>query len=253
MLNFRMFPQQQPNRPTPMFPQQQQGRPTQTFPQQQQSRQMPISPQQQHGQMQMPSQQQPHGQMQMPSQQQPHEQMQMPSQQQPQAIDPMIQFEPFNESMLKMPSPTSVPTPAVPATPTLVQDTHITEKLSKLIQNEKNASMYYQNLANSSPYKHVAAKLTRAGDHAQQHFDTCNEIYKSYRNEPYEAKEERVIKDIEFYEGVRMAIAEENDSLNELTDLYDSIHDEKNLRLLNVILYKKLGLLSHLHAMSHMM
>ena len=259
----QMFPQQQrgqtqgsqqQNGQTQMFPQQQNGQ-MQMFPQQQ--RGQTQGSQQQNGQAQMFPQQQ--GQMQNPQQQ--SGQMQIPQQQTPTAIDPVIKFEPLDESLLRQ---VQIANPELNlehnAVPPLISPPHepspirhdadVTGKLSQFIQNERNAGIYYKNLADNSPNQYLASKLAKVSENTKKHSDLYNEIYKSYTTTSLEIKDEKISTDITFPEGIRLAITEENDSLNQLNEIYDLIHDEKNLKLLNSMLYKKLGLLSNLHAIN---
>lgn len=238
----------------------------------QQTPQQPPSARQQ-----LPRQQQRQTPGQQPQQAQPQQmqgqqQRQMPGQQQPNPkqnapLPDGVRYEPLDQRTLEQiqkvapnfaglsaaPSsagnipqePVNVPhvteniTPVfAPALP-VFDEQHISDKLRQFMQNERNGSIYYKNLATVALKPAQRRVLNEISESCKERGAAYNAAYHGYKNEDYEPAEAEILNVSSFHDGVHLAIEEESYAIRELIALYEKITDDSLSRTLNSQIHRK--------------
>lgn len=253
MQQFQNQPQQQ---------QQFQQQPQQQ-PQQQQFQQQPINqrqPQQQQFQQRQQAQQQrqPMNQRQQQPQQQPQQQTQQP--QQP-VNDPNVTFEPLTDDVLKLlgsgkQGSIGSAEPANPADfadiPKLDDKPALSKKaaqMGQILQNERNSAAFYNHMAELGAHaknERLADLFMQMGDRSQKRADSFREMFRKYDGMEFSTADKPIYKSNNLNEGIKFAIREESDSINEIAALYDCDIDDRFAKELNAALYRKISDLGRL-------
>ena len=114
------------------------------------------------------------------------------------------------------------------------------KELEILIQDEKNASIFYKNLIDECRNEHEKIFISRASKNSQKNFEFLNLLYKLKNDREFKAKDVEIIKDIGFVEGIKVAILVENEVSFRGSELFDFITDRDLQYKLQIYLFKKM-------------
>ena len=115
-------------------------------------------------------------------------------------------------------------------------------ELAKFIQNERNGSIFYNNLVNTCYDEVSKEKLTFISKYCTRHMDILNEINEELSGSKYELQEVSINTSFGFKEAILLAIEEEAKAILALVDLTGQ---ERFLRFenqINKIITRKLCL-----------
>ena len=165
-----------------------------------------------------------------------------------------VTFEPHNPAMHQMTSPanpsatplaanTNSQNPILTGTPSAGAQqsagTHA-DTISTFIQGEKNAAIFYPELRGLANDEYARSVIGRIADNADKRRRFLNTVYNKMTGGNYTEKDLPIIKSESFSQGIRMAIEIENNTLREMSDLYDKIDNGMHLKSLNSVIQKKI-------------
>lgn len=135
--------------------------------------------------------------------------------------------------------------PSAPAFPGIAElpspGANLIDKLEKLMQNERNGSVYYENLAAIAETSMQVEILRKISERCLERGHSYNELYKKHKKFDFETKENLVIGVQTLYQGISLALTEEEEATRELIKLYESTSDVETRHVLSVQLYKKIS------------
>ena len=183
-----------------------------------------------------PAQPQPKTQPQpLPAQPQPKTQPQSPPARPQPNIQP--QSPPDQQQSKTQPQPPSESFAALPEHPP-----ESIALLERLIQNERNAAVYYQYLSEIAPvneFKDALQEITRDCENRRGQF---SEILKNLNGQEFEPKNTPINTAVEFNQGVDIAFMEERKVLEAMAELIDKFgsSEEKNAYIMQNMLNKRM-------------
>lgn len=135
------------------------------------------------------------------------------------------------------------PRPSLQQPPVQEQELHesMLQKMERFIQNERNASIFYQHLANSAPREDYSRALDDIRRESFNHSRAYNDLYQKYKGEAFLPEEKEIDTRVNFQDGVGWAIAEECKAIRELSGIYEQQEDEKDFRSISSVIYKKIS------------
>lgn len=113
------------------------------------------------------------------------------------------------------------------------------ESIERLIQDERNAHVFYTHLATLSPRSDFSAILNSIADGCSQRMDSCSKLLNGLYERTYAPAETAVNTPVSFDEGVALAVREENKTLRSLADM-QAAADAKAAGTLQQIINRKL-------------
>jgi len=120
--------------------------------------------------------------------------------------------------------------------------------LERLIQDERNASLFYAYLSGIAPseeHKHAIQEISRECENRSRQY---NQILQSRHNRSFDAKEPQINMTMSFSQGVQVAITEERKILEAMAALIESLEDAQTVQNM---LNKRLIKLSFLQSLAH--
>lgn len=111
--------------------------------------------------------------------------------------------------------------------------------LEDLIQDERNAYIFYDNMSEVCDEYYEANLIGAVSQASRRNYEFLNSLYMRNTNRNFRVRNVEVIRDISFDEGLRMAISTENDINIRANDLYGFITDLKVKRRFNRYLSRK--------------
>ena len=168
--------------------------------------------------------------------------------QQSQSMGP-VTFEPYNPaqhpaSQPFMPAragsaPSSMPS-MPPAAPLAAGSNSYGAILSNFIQGEKNAAYFYTELSGFAKDEYSRTVLNQIADNASGRKLLLDSLYTKITGTQNPARDVPVIKSPNFRQGIRAAVTIENNTVKEMSALYDQIENGMQLKSLNSVIQKKL-------------
>lgn len=221
---------------------------------------------------QQPNQQQPFLQQQPNNQnwQQPNQNQQrqqsgrLPSQQPGQQpySDPSVTFEPLSDDVLKLlgsgqgaaPGAANSPetpnaaelskTADIPAPPDNIMASEKALKMGQVLQNEQNSAAFYEHLSklsSSAKNDRLTDLFEQISERSKNRADSFRNTFRKYNGMEFSSVDKPIYKPNNLNEGIKVAIREESNSINEIADLYDYDIDGRFGRELNAILCRKIS------------
>ncbi len=142
--------------------------------------------------------------------------------------------------------------PLVPPEPPTAPVTGVFSKhLEEFIQNERNAMIFYQSLAEKSLTNRGREILKGIGENCGKRKTAFEKMYKAFTKEKFTPEETEIDIYIAFQDGVRLALYEESGFLRELSEIYDAMPDRQVALDLAAQIYRKIGDLNFLHLLNH--
>ena len=159
----------------------------------------------------------------------------------PQAMDG-VTFEPLDPMMRQMmpamgaqsPEPVSAFSGATPST----SDSHNT--LSSFIQGEKNAQIFYSDLYELAGDEHARHVISSVRGNADKRRQILSSMYDKMTGGAFPEKDLPIMNSRNFSHGVKMAIETENNTVSEMSDLYEKLDNGMHLKALNAVIQKKI-------------
>jgi len=116
------------------------------------------------------------------------------------------------------PEPVTVSSPESAPAPALVSENDI-PLLERLIQDEKNASVYYQYLSEIAPSDDLAIALKDIANNCEVRYQQYKQILQTRHGRAFEAVDKPVNTTIAFNPGIEMALLEEHKILEAMSEL----------------------------------
>jgi hypothetical protein len=159
-----------------------------------------------------------------------------------------VRYEPLDEetqailrTMGKMPSAPPSPPPAValeapveavkPATLPQENPSSKVDLLTRIIQDERNASVFYQHLADIAPQSDFQAILREMAMDCQSRIPQ----YQALLESPFTPKDTPINTQIGFGQGIEMAVGEERRFLSDMAALLDTLSSDDAQNLQNLL------------------
>jgi len=120
------------------------------------------------------------------------------------------------------------------------------ETITSLMQDERNAALFYRHLSTQAERSDYRAVLKDMAEQSAGRLATYTSLLKSKYNQAFEPQESQINDRIPFDEGVDLALMEENKSLHTLAALLDHM-DETHARAIHKIMFKKVANHNLLH------
>jgi len=118
--------------------------------------------------------------------------------------------------------------------------------LEKLIQDDRNASIYYQHLSEIAPgedFKGALQGIIKDCDGRQSQY---HQILQTLHDRGFEPKNNAINTTIDFDQGIEMAILEERKILESMAELIEQLIDKTNAQIIQNLLNKRMIHLSWL-------
>ena len=145
----------------------------------------------------------------------------------------------------RAPVPQPVPTP-----PVLVsqESTKSAEVLERLIQDERNASIYYQGLSGIAPAEDMQASLQAIAKDCEAWRGQYQQILQKLHEKTFEPKNTTINVTVQFDRGVEMAASEERKILESMAELIDHLEDRDSAKVMQNLINKRMIRLSWLQS-----
>ncbi len=130
------------------------------------------------------------------------------------------------------------------------ENPHVRNKIEQFIQNERNGSVFYENMSRYAPWEEHKKILQSLSENCNAKLERFKTMYKAYSTEVFDAQETEVVTNVMFRDGILLAIREESAAINELADLNGYIRSEKLCKELGALINKKISDLGMLISMS---
>jgi len=113
--------------------------------------------------------------------------------------------------------------------------------ISDFIQGEKNAALFYLELNRFAKDEYSRSALAQMSDSANNRKLLLSSVYSKMIGQAYSEKDVPIMKSTNLREGLRTAIEIENNTVKEMSALYDQIENSMHLKSLNSVIQKKLA------------
>jgi len=162
---------------------------------------------------------------------------------------PPIESTPTNESISQIPSPQlpSVPqdmqaqqTPPMPQSATAKEYQEAISTIEGLIQDERNAQVFYSHLAKSTEIKIVEAALTDIANDSSTHTRQLTKILANQYKTGFVPVEAEINTNLTIHDALALALSEENRSLRVLLNLLEGTEDPVSEKTLQLVINKKI-------------
>jgi len=170
--------------------------------------------------------------------------------QQGQAAMPIVQppsLPQMSTSPMSMPPSTpwtASPLAAASHTPQHAASTSDTQSLSKtiqgLIQDERNAHIFYSSLAKIAPASNVESALADIANDSRLHTTRYSEVLLKQFGHGFEPVETEINTGLEFKDALALALEEENKSLRALTRLLENVANAESEIVIQRVINKKI-------------
>jgi len=143
------------------------------------------------------------------------------------------------------PVATSQPThhPSTPATPQPSTDPktqNLTGIIQELIQDERNAHVFYSHLSKTAPHKPMADALSNIATDNTNHTHKLTQILTTQFNQTFEPTQAEINTGLELKDALTLALEEENRSQRILAELLETITNPESEKKIQHILNKKI-------------
>ncbi|MCL2405367.1 MAG: hypothetical protein FWC92_07460 [Defluviitaleaceae bacterium] len=143
------------------------------------------------------------------------------------------------------PSPLGVPLPQQTAASipqlTAPEMEPIIKIIKELIQDERNAHIFYSHLAKSAMGQPIEPALTNIASDSVKHTQKFTHILTSQFNSSFEPAEAEINTGLEIKDALTLALQEENASLRTLAELHESVANTESERVIQRIINKKIA------------
>jgi len=160
-----------------------------------------------------------------------------------------VTFEPYN------PAQQAAQTPVLPtmdgsnhltgnpiSAPAIGQGgSNFSADISNFIQGEKNAALFYIELCKFTKDEYIRNKLGEISDNAKARKSLLSSLYTKISGSSYVEKDTPIMKSSSLLHGLKEAVEIENNTVKELSALYDSIENGMHLKSINSLIQKKLA------------
>jgi rubrerythrin len=111
---------------------------------------------------------------------------------------------------------------------------------SRLIQDERNASVFYGYLSRIAPREDMRPALTGISENAAERMQAYTGLMSVLCGMPFIPEETEINMHLGFTDGIALAIMEENKSLQMLANILDQVHNIENAQTIQRIFNKKM-------------
>jgi hypothetical protein len=158
------------------------------------------------------------------------------------AQQPMQSPQPTQSTPQTPPQPTQS-TQSAPQTPSAKTAT----SLGEFIQYGRNANIFYDHLANSTPSAEYREYLQTIGESGNNLKKICDDIFARSYAGPFQPRDTPIDVQLPFKDGVKRAIVEESRLLRELSEFGEGALDPQVQRRVQRLINDKISDLSMLH------
>ncbi len=104
--------------------------------------------------------------------------------------------------------------------------------LQTCMQNERNSALFYEDLSKIAPTEYSKSLIQNIKARCEKRQKTLFNLHKDLGGQEYTPKESKIRKARSFYDGLLIAIYEESATMKELSELIESVENDKFLRKL---------------------
>ncbi len=134
-----------------------------------------------------------------------------------------------------------------PAPKIIIPEDTILNSIQEFAQDERNASIFYRYLAGLSEFDDDRTILDEISNESTANSHAFGLLYHEFAGKEHSIAETQINTIVPYARGVRLAIEEESRALRRLSDIAETICNEKNYSKIHSLLYRKVSRLSLLH------
>ena len=172
-----------------------------------------------------------------------------------------VRYEPLDEDTLRLlrenghlpeappaPAPTPMQAPmqapvtAAPTPPSqevTQSNKDITNIIEGIIQDERNAQIFYSHMATTAAGQAMAAAVTEIASDCHKHTQQLTQLLASHFGSGFTPIEAEINKGLDFEDALALALIEENKSLRVLAELMDTVSHAESEKIIQRIINKK--------------
>ncbi|MDR3240443.1 MAG: hypothetical protein LBT44_10240 [Clostridiales bacterium] len=141
--------------------------------------------------------------------------------------------------------------PASPsaAAPGFAAKNSVARQLEDIMQDERNASVFYQYLSGTARREDYRDFLRKTGTESDRRHQLFNGLYQKWAPTAFQAKDADINTRVSFDDGISLAIVEEGNIIDKMNNIFESATDDKLSRTLFSQICHKIGVLNKLYLM----